>query len=64
MQKMLTMPETAAETGVSYYTIRRWCITGEFKGFVKAGRKTLINFDRFLEFLNGGAENGRMDQAT
>lgn len=58
MPKMLTIKEAAAETGLSYGVVRRWCISGAFKGFVKAGNKTLINYDRFVEFLNGGGEDG------
>ena len=58
MPTMLTIKETAAKSGLSYGTIRRWCINGVFKGFVKAGSKTLINYDRFVEFLNGGGGDG------
>ena len=58
MPTMLTIKEAAAKSGLSYGTIRRWCINGIFKGFVKAGSKTLINYDRFVEFLNGGGDDG------
>ncbi|MGN0378789.1 MAG: helix-turn-helix domain-containing protein [Butyrivibrio sp.] len=57
MPVMKTMKEAAAESGISYGTIRRWCISGQFKGFVKAGNKYLINMDRFRDFLNGGVHN-------
>ena len=58
MPTMLTIKEAAAKSGLSYGTIRRWSINGIFKGFVKAGSKTLINYDRFVEFLNGGGDDG------
>lgn len=57
MPEMLTIKETASMSGISYGTIRRWILSGDFKGFVRCGRKILINFDRFKEFLNGGVQN-------
>jgi hypothetical protein len=50
---MRTIKQTAELAGVAEYFVRRLCKSGEFKGFVKAGCKTLINFDLFVAFLNG-----------
>ena len=57
MPKMMTMKEAAAMSGISYGTIRRWILSGEFKGYVKTGNKFLINMERLKEFLNGGMQN-------
>lgn len=53
MPEMMTMNEASAESGISYGTIRRWILSGQFCGFVRAGNKILINMDRFKDFLNG-----------
>ena len=50
---MLTMEETAKRTGLSYEYIRKLCKNGKIV-FVKSGRKYLINFTRFVEYLNTG----------
>ena len=50
---MLTIEETAKRTGLSYEYIRKLCKQGEIV-FVRTGRKYLINFDRFIDFLNNG----------
>lgn len=52
--RMRTIRETAKLAGVAEYFVRRLCKSGEFTGYVKAGNKTLVNFDRFVDFLNGG----------
>ncbi|MDO4809936.1 MAG: helix-turn-helix domain-containing protein [Eubacteriales bacterium] len=50
---MLTIAETSKQTGIKAHSIRRLCLEGRIK-FVKIGTKYLINFDRFIDFLNGG----------
>lgn len=55
MPEMLTIKEAGERAGLSYNAIRTWILSGEFKGFVKAGNKYLINMDRLKEFLNGTA---------
>jgi hypothetical protein len=52
--RMRTIKQTAELAGVAEYFVRRLCKSGQFTGFVKAGNKTLINFDRVVDFLNGG----------
>lgn len=65
MPEMKTMKEMAAETNIPYGTIRRWCLSGQFTGFVKAGNKTLINREKFIEFLNGGSvKDAGVDKTT
>ena len=49
---MLTIKETADRTGLSYHFIRQLCIENKIV-YLKAGNKYLINFDRFIDFLNG-----------
>jgi len=53
MPEMLTITATSERTGISYNAIRSWILSGQFKGFVKAGNKYLINMERFKDFLNG-----------
>lgn len=50
---MLTIQETSNRTGVSYDCIRKLCMQNKIK-YIKAGKKYLINFGRFVEFLNEG----------
>ena len=49
---MLTIRETAERVGLSYGIIRRMALRGEIVT-VKAGNRTYVNFDRFVDFLNG-----------
>ena len=57
MPEMLTISAVSKRTGISYNAIRSWILSGQFKGYVKAGNKYLINVDRFNDFLNGGDSN-------
>ena len=57
MSRMLTIKQAAEEAGLSYSTVRRWIMTGEFRGFVRAGKKVFINRDLFVEFLTGSQDN-------
>ena len=50
---MLTIRETADRTGVSYDAIRKLCLQGKIV-HIRAGKKFLVNFDRFCEYLNEG----------
>lgn len=50
---MLTVKETAERTGLSYDYIRKLCLQGKIV-FVLAGSKRLVNFEKFIEFLNQG----------
>lgn len=53
---MLSIKETSARTGISYESIRYLCLTNQIT-FVRVGRsggKYLINYKRFLEFLDRG----------
>jgi hypothetical protein len=50
---MYTIRQTAAEAGVSIHFVRGLCKSSKIV-FVKAGNKTLVNYEKFLEFLNNG----------
>lgn len=53
---MLPIKEVSARTGISYESIRYLCLTNQIT-FIRVGRsggKYLINYERFLEFLNKG----------
>lgn len=53
--KMLTINETAKQTGLPAYFIRQCVLQGKIK-YIKAGKKYLINLDKLVEFLNDGEE--------
>lgn len=53
---MMPIKEVSARTGISYESIRHLCLTNQIT-FIRVGRtggKYLINFKRFLEFLDRG----------
>ena len=50
---MLTINAIAAETGLAASFIRRLCWDNRIV-YVRAGSKYLINYDRFIEYLNAG----------
>ena len=50
--RMRTIKQTAAELGLPEYFVRSLVKTGQIT-YVKAGRKVLINLDKFIEFLSG-----------
>jgi len=52
---MLTIKETSEKSGLPYSTIRKKCLCDEIT-YIKAGRKFLVNWEKFLEYLNGGEE--------
>lgn len=50
---MITIKECSARTGVSYDRIRKLCLQGRIV-HIRAGNKYLINFERFVAYLNEG----------
>lgn len=59
--EMLTIRDVASRTGISYEAIRYLCATGQIP-CIRVGRqggKYLVNFERFVDFLNvGDQRNG------
>ena len=55
LPRMRTIKQTAAELGLPEYFIRTLVKTNQIT-YVKAGRKVLINLDRFIEYLNGATK--------
>lgn len=51
---MLTLKQAATQTGLSESYLRRLCLEKKIV-HVKAGVKYLINLERLIEYLNGGA---------
>lgn len=49
---MVTIKELALETGVSEHHIRKLCKTNQIQ-YIKSGVKYLINYERFMDYLNG-----------
>ena len=52
---MVTIKEAAEKTGLSYYYIRKLCLEKKVV-HIMAGRKVLINEEKFINFLNGEQE--------
>lgn len=50
--RMVTVDELAKLTHISAYAIRKLVRANKITYF-KSGSKVLINFDRFIDFLNG-----------
>ena len=50
---MTTINETAEKTGLAKHYIRQCCINNKII-HIRCGRRILINFDKFIEFLNTG----------
>lgn len=50
--EMITIEETSKRSGLSYDSIRKKCMRNEI-AYIRNGRKYLINWRRFLEYLNG-----------
>ena len=51
--RMRTIHEVSEETGLSYNHVRTLCKNDKVV-FIKAGNKFLINFDKFIDYLNSG----------
>ena len=61
MPRMITLQQAAAETGMSYYSLRKMCLEGRLV-HVRAGNKFLVNAEKLAEYLNtGGIEQGDSD---
>lgn len=51
--EMVSINECSARTGVSYDWIRKLCLQGKIV-HIRAGSKYLINWNKFVEYLNTG----------
>ena len=51
--EMVTINECSKRTGVSYDWIRKLCLQGRIV-HIRAGNKYLINFGKFVAYLNTG----------
>ena len=60
---MLTINETAQKTGIAKYRIRKLCESGEIVS-LKAGRKWLINCEKFIEFLNTNKSSQPFEESS
>lgn len=50
---MLLAKQVAEQSGIPIYRIRQWVKENKIV-YVKCGKKILINYDRFVEFLDKG----------
>ena len=49
---MLPIKEVSSRTGLRYEFLRQLCLNGEIV-HIRTGNKYLINYEKFLEYLNG-----------
>lgn len=49
--EMLTLNETSLRSGLPYGYIRKLCLQGKIV-HIRTGVKYLVNYDRFVDFLN------------
>lgn len=52
LPKMKTIKEMSELTGLSYTMLRNLCLENKIV-HIRAGKKYLINYDRFIDYLNG-----------
>lgn len=50
--RMKTIKEITELTGLSYTLLRNLCLENKIV-HIRAGKKYLINYDRFVDYLNG-----------
>ena len=50
---MVSIREASEHTGLSYYAVRKLCLTGQIT-FVRSGVKFYINLPKLMEYLNEG----------
>lgn len=55
--QMVTLREASNRTGVSYDRLRKMCINRQIV-YIKAGSKFLLNWDKLVEYLNNGEQEG------
>ena len=48
---MTTIKDAAQRTGLSYYCIRRLCLTNQIS-YIRSGAKYYVNFAKLWEYLN------------
>lgn len=51
--QMLTIKELAERTKLSYNFIRKLCLGNKIV-YIKSGTKYLVNYNKFIDFLNTG----------
>jgi len=50
--EMLTLDQTSKRSGLSYDALRKMCLNNEIV-YIRVGKKFLINWNRFVDYLNG-----------
>ena len=53
LPRMKSLKEMVELTGFSYHFLRNLCLQNKIV-HVKTGKKYLINYDRFIDYLNSG----------
>lgn len=56
LPKMKTINEMVELTGLPYTFFRGLCVQNKIV-YVKTGKKYLINYDRFVDYLNSGEQS-------
>jgi len=58
---MTTINEIAAKTGLAKHYIRQCCLQNKIV-HVRCGRRILVNYNKFIEFLNTGDKKEENEQ--
>lgn len=53
LPRMMSIKEMVAVTGLPYTFLRGLCVQNKIV-YIKTGKKYLINYDRFIDYLNNG----------
>ncbi len=55
--QMVTLKEASSRTGISYDRLRKMCINNQIV-HIKAGSKFLLNWEKLVDYLNNGEQEG------
>lgn len=61
--RMKTIKQLSDETGISYSAIYKWCKEEKIV-FIRAGKKYLVNVEKFNDFLNGETESCEQQETS
>lgn len=56
--EMVSIKEASKRTGISYDSIRKLCVNNKIAHF-RAGKRWLVNWEKFVEFLDGETASGQ-----
>ena len=61
--KMLTLPQLAEESNLSYQVIRKMALEGRFP-YIRRGKRILVNRDNFYHYLETGDDRQEANRSN